>query len=101
MISTGISKLLANPRLGLECPDYDFRYDAEEFIVKLAALLEIPNLLGSTPFGVSRIVVECKGCGDYSSLKRKKKFSSSDGGNSIQILPSTTDREPGGTEKGV
>ena len=52
-------------------------------------------------FGVSRIVVQRKECGNYSSLKRKKKFCSSDGGNSIQILPLTTDRAPGGTVKGV
>jgi hypothetical protein len=34
-------------------------------------------------------------------LTRKKKFSSSDGGNSIPILPSTTDNESGITVKGV
>jgi hypothetical protein len=38
---------------------------------------------------------------DHSILKRKKKFSSSDGGNSMQIFPSTTDNESGITVKGV
>jgi hypothetical protein len=38
---------------------------------------------------------------DHSILNRKKKFSSSDGGNSMQIFPSITDNESGLTVKGV
>ena len=38
---------------------------------------------------------------DHSILKRKKKFSSSDGGNSMQIFPLTTETESGITVKGV
>jgi hypothetical protein len=49
----------------------------------------------------SRFGVRGSGFGDHSILNRKKKFSSSDGGNSMQILPSTTDNESGITVKGV
>jgi len=40
-----IKKLLSSPYLGLEESAYDFKYSTDEFIVKLAQLLDIPSLV--------------------------------------------------------
>lgn len=45
---TKINKLLSSPYLGLEDSDYDLKYSTDEFIVKLAQALDIPDLLVGT-----------------------------------------------------
>lgn len=45
---TKINKLLSSPYLGLENRDYDLKYSTDEFIVKLAQVLNIPDLLVDT-----------------------------------------------------